>query len=61
VQFVRGVPVGLSAHFPLSPDTDLRGGYWVIPAALFIGLSIFIASQRGARKFLAWWRERRVS
>jgi uncharacterized membrane protein len=60
IQFVRGFPVGLSAHFPLG-DADLRGGYWVIPLALFFGLGIFVATHRGARKFLAWWRNRRVS
>jgi len=61
VQYVHGFPVGLGAHFPLSPSTDLRGGYWMIPVALFCGLGIFIATNRGARKYLAWWRERRLS
>ena len=59
-QFVRGYPVELGAHFPLG-DADLRGGYWVIPIALFFGLAIFVGTQRGARRFLSWWRERRVS
>jgi uncharacterized membrane protein len=61
MQFVRGWPVGLSAHFPVSPDMDLRGGYWIIPFALFCGLGIFVGTHRGARKFLSWWRERRLS
>jgi uncharacterized membrane protein len=61
IQFVHGVPVGLGAHFPLSPDTDLRGGYWIIPIALFFGLAIFVATQRGARRYLSWWRGRRLS
>lgn len=61
IQFVHGVPVGLGAHFPLSPDIDLRGGYWIIPIALFFGLAIFVASQRGARRYLSWWRGRRLS
>ena len=61
IQFVRGFPVGLAAHFPMTPDVDLRGGYWVIPIALFGGLGIFVGTHRGARRFLAWWRERRVS
>ena len=30
------IPVGLGAHFPRSPDVDLRGGYWIIPAALLV-------------------------
>ena len=61
VQFVHGFPVGLSAHFPVTPDTDLRGGYWIVPFSLLFGLGIFVATHRGARRYLAWWRERRVS
>jgi len=61
IQFVHGVPVGLGAHFPMSPDIDLRGGYWIIPIALFFGLAIFVGTQRGARRYLSWWRERRLS
>ena len=61
IQFVHGIPVALSAHFPVSPDVDLRGGYWVIPFALFCGLGIFVGTHRGARRFLSWWRSRRLS
>jgi uncharacterized membrane protein len=61
IQFVHGFPVGLGAHFPLAPDTDLRGGYWVVPFAVICGLGIFVGSHRGARKYLAWWRNRRLS
>jgi uncharacterized membrane protein len=59
VQFIHGFPIGLSAHFPVSPGMDLRGGYWVIPFALFFGLGIFVGTHRGARMFLAAWRKRR--
>ncbi len=61
IQFVHDVPVGLGAHFPMSPDIDLRGGYWIIPVALFFGLAIFVGTQRGARRYLSWWRGRRLS
>jgi uncharacterized membrane protein len=61
IEFVHGIPVALGAHFPLDPRADLRGGYWVIPLALFFGLGIFVATHRGARRFLGWWRNRRVS
>jgi len=61
IQYIHGIPLGLSAHFPLPPGTELRGGYGIIPFALFCGLGIFVATQRGARHFLAWWRARRVS
>ena len=61
IQFVRGVPVGFAAQFPVSSTTDLRGGYWVIPLALAFGLGVLVVTHRGGRKYLAWWRERRVS
>jgi hypothetical protein len=61
VQYVHGYPVGLSAHFPPSPGTDLRGGYWVVPIAVFCGLGILVGTQRGARAFLRRWRERHRS
>ncbi len=60
VQSVHGFPVGLGAHFPAPPPgTELGGGYWVIPISLFCGLGILVGTHRGARHFLAWWRERR--
>ncbi len=61
VHFINGWPVGMTAQFPLSPGADLRGGYRIIPVALFSGLLIFVGARRGARKFLSWWRERRLS
>ncbi len=61
VVYVHGFPAGLGAHFPLTSGTELRGGYWVIPIALFCGLGIFVGTHRGARRFLSWWRERRLS
>ncbi len=61
IQFVHGFPVASQRPFSGAPDTDLRGGYWVIPFALFLGLAIFVATQRGARRYLTWWRGRRLS
>ena len=61
VQYIHGWPVGLGAHFPLTPGTELGGGYWIIPVALLCGLGIFIGTHRGARKFLTWWRAQRLS
>jgi len=61
VQYVHGFPIGLGAQFPLEPGTELGGGYWWIPFALFFGLGIFVGTHRGARCFLSWWRERRLS
>jgi uncharacterized membrane protein len=59
IMFVHGVPVAFGAQFPLTPGADLRGGYWIIPVALAIGLAIFVAATRGARRFLARLRDRR--
>jgi hypothetical protein len=61
VQYGRGFPVGLGAHFPLEPGMELHGGYALIPVALACGLAVFVVTHRGARGFLSWWRNRRVS
>ena len=61
VLYVRGFPVGLGAHFPVAPGMELHGGYGVIPVVLVCGLAVFVLTQRGARGFLSWWRNRRVS
>jgi len=61
IQFVHGVPVGFAAQFPVPEGTDLRGGYWVIPIALGFGFGVLVLTQRCARRYLAWWRERRLS
>jgi uncharacterized membrane protein len=61
VQFVRGIPVGFAAQFPVAPGVDIRGGYWVIPAAAFTGLVLFVLTHRGARWYLTWWRRHRES
>ncbi len=57
VQYVHGIPIGIGAHFPITPGTELHGGYWVIPFAIFCGTGILVGTHRGAQKFLAWWRE----
>jgi len=61
VQYIHGFPVGIGAYFPLEPGTQLGGGYWVIPFSALCGLILFVAATRGARRFLAKWRERPFS
>lgn len=61
IQYMNGFPIGPGAQFPLAPGVELRGGYWVIPIALFCGLGIFVGTHRGARRFLSWWRKRGLS
>jgi uncharacterized membrane protein len=55
-----GYPVALGALFP-APEEPVRGGYWIIPICLGLGLVALVVTQRCARKFLAWWRQRRLS
>jgi uncharacterized membrane protein len=62
IWFVRGFPVAIGGHFPgPPPGTELRGGYWVIPIAVFCGLGILVGTHRGARKFLQSRRSRRAA
>ena len=49
-------PTSLGIKF--ATDQMPAGGYWVILIGLFFGLGLLVLSQRGARRFLAWWRER---
>jgi uncharacterized membrane protein len=58
---VSGVPVALGAQFPAPSDAELRGGYWIMPIAAACGLGILVHTHRGARRFLGWWRTRRLS
>ncbi len=55
---------GLSLGFVHTEEllrTGMRphGGYWVIPLCLGAGLGTLVATHRAARRFLAWWRDRR--
>jgi hypothetical protein len=56
---MNGMPRGLGVQFPVPPGTELRGGYWIIPIAAVCGLAVLVITQRGARRFLAWWRAHR--
>jgi hypothetical protein len=58
VVYKHGFPIGFGAQFPVQPGAMEEAGYWMIPVCLFCGLGIFVGTHRGARKFLAWWRER---
>jgi len=57
--FVNGLPHSMGALFPAPAGAEVRGGYWIIPIALAVGLWILVATHRGSRRFLGWWRERR--
>jgi uncharacterized membrane protein len=56
-----GLPHNIGIEFPPPTDQHLVGGYWVIPFALVIGLGFLVVTYRGTKRFLVWWRGRRVS
>jgi uncharacterized membrane protein len=58
VRMVNGIPVAVGAIFP-APSEPVAGGYWIVPAFLAAGLAILVATHRGARRFIGWWRRRR--
>jgi len=53
----NGWPIGFGAQFP-APAEPVRGGYWIIPICLILGFAILVGTHKGARRFLAWWRNR---
>jgi uncharacterized membrane protein len=55
------LPHNIGIEFPPPADQHLVGGYWVIPFALVIGLGFLVVTYRGTKRFLVWWRNRRVS
>jgi hypothetical protein len=56
-----GLPHDLGIQFPAPADAHLAGGYWVIPICLIAGLAVLVLDYRGTRRFLTWWRNRRLS
>ena len=57
----NGLPTNLQIRFALQPNEHPDGGYWIIPFCLFCGLGLLVASYRGSRGFLKWWRKRHPS
>ena len=57
----NGLPTNLQIRFALQPNEHPAGGYWIIPFCLFCGLGLLVASYRGSRGFLKWWRKRHPS
>ena len=47
------------ASFPGLPNQHVTGGYWVIPVALFLGLSGLVLTHHQARRLLTRWSKRR--
>jgi hypothetical protein len=57
---VNGVPESLGMRYPLPQGAEVRGGYWIVPLCLMVGLGILVGTHRGAVRMLAWWKARRA-
>jgi len=55
---VNGVVRSLGAQFPMPPGGEARGGYWVIPIGITLGLALLALTHRLALRFVEWWRRR---
>jgi len=56
----EGVDIGWRAGVNVFGSGHMHnvGGYWVIPIFTVAGFGLLFLSNRGARKFLGWWRGR---
>jgi len=49
------------AIFPNPPAGEHpAGGYWVVLIGVVMAVGFFVITQRGARRFLSWWRRARL-
>lgn len=53
-----GIPVAFGAIFPAPPNTEVVGGYILVPIFLFAGAVVLAATHAAARAFVAWWHGR---
>jgi amino acid transporter len=56
-----GIPHDLGIRFPAPADEHIVLGYWIIPIALVLGMVVLVMTYRGTKRYLSWWRNRRVS
>lgn len=54
-----GIPVALGAMFPVPPDAQVVGGYWIVPVTLVAGAAVLLVTHRAARGTLRRWLETR--
>jgi uncharacterized membrane protein len=59
----EGLDIGWHAGVNIagSGQQHMVGGYWVLPIFLATGLGLLFLTHRGARRFLGWWRRRRLA
>jgi hypothetical protein len=58
---VHGRYTAFGAQFPVPAGAEVLGGYWLIPLGLLVGSAVILVTHRGALRFLAWWRDRRLT
>jgi len=58
IRLVNGVVRSVGAQFPMPPGGEARGGYWVIPIGITLGLALLALTHRLALRFVEWWRRR---
>ncbi len=61
LQVINVPPLSVGAQFPVPPGAHVYGGYWIIPLFIVLGVVVLIATQRGTRRMLAWFRSRKSS
>lgn len=59
VMVVNELPRAFGVFAALPAGAEIRGGYWVIPVTLALGLGTLVATHRGSHRLLLWWRSRR--
>jgi hypothetical protein len=57
----RQIPWRLGIDFPGRTNEHVVGGSWVVVIGLVAGFGLLVVTHRCARRFLTWWRNRRVS
>jgi hypothetical protein len=53
-----GLPRSVGAQFPAPAAMEFAGGYWIVPAAVLVGFGVLIITQRIARRWIAWVKDR---
>ena len=51
-----GVPISFGAQFPAPGDSALVTGYWIVPLAVLVSMTVLLLTHRGARAWLRRWR-----
>jgi len=56
--FRNGTFTGFGSEFGFDPAREIRGGYWIIPLSLIVGVIILIITHTLTRRLLVRWQRR---